>query len=71
MPDIGIAEVNVAQFHLSNNILVKETDVQTNIFQNQSDPDSWTAISFISLKSLSSLWLSLFYSSILRPSWKI
>lgn len=65
VPDIGIAEVDVAQS------LVKETNVQTNIFQNQSDPDSWTAISFISLKSLSSLWLSLFYSSILRPSWKI
>ena len=71
VPDIGIAEGSVAQSHLSNHILVKETDVQTNIFQNQFDPDSWTAISFISLKSLSSLWLSLFYSSILRPSWKI
>lgn len=40
VPDIVIVEVDVAQSHLESHTLVKEIDVQTKIFQNDSDPDS-------------------------------
>lgn len=64
VPDIGVVEVNVAQFHLTGHILVKETDIETNIFKITLSQIPEKAF-FHFFKSLSVLWLSSFYSHIL------